>query len=178
MSKAYSFNIGNINTQLSDDMPGFQLLVELMIGGIELEAKRKQAIRRNYSRIAMMGELIADAYLKAMTAYRISMIGRTDEDSDLFGNEGGIYLSDIVSALEEIDHESIRGQLLHSFMRRIGDFALFSLTHPEATSAIIERAQALSNERLSERCQSIVENGRDPGVGDLGEWLAPLHCPN
>lgn len=109
------------------------------------------------------GGLISDAFLKLNRPWPVDAAAPYESDPC------SSWLMELADGLP--DSPGLDG-MRSAFLFRVGEFLDIATNCPARLPAIFAGIDALTNERLTERCRAILETGRDPGEGDL--WMARL----
>lgn len=152
-----TFHIGEGDSAHIGQFPNLRLMAFYAIGKAPVPMADGEVDTLGMGPFAL-GFLIGDAHLKLMRPVPISpeqWVSCADAGDIASIIDLGLPLSPKADATRA------------AFLYRVGEFADIALHQPSRLPEIIDRIDALTNARLTERAQAILQTGIDPGMADL-----------
>jgi hypothetical protein len=157
----HAFHIGENNESHIGQFPNLRAMALYVVGKNPLQMPDGYSDPEGMG-VWALGGLIGDAHLKLMRPwptsttewFQLTQSGPDDNHIEIIA-DAMLPLSPMASTVRV------------AFLYRIGAFLDIALHWPARMQAVAVAVDALTNERLTERAEAILETGIDPGAEDL-----------
>ena len=153
-----AFHIGEGFTAHLGQFPNLRLLTLCTIGKAPIELPGGAIDTLGLGPFSL-GALIGDACLKLLRPWPVGA-GERHRDRGPFSE-----ISSVIDLMLPLSPKAAATR--EAFLFRLGEFVNIGLHQPDLVPGIIANIDALTNARLTERAQAIVDTGIDPGADDL-----------